>query len=128
MSKTDTHEKETATVSQNYGITEKGKQWIKEHGYDGHSIYRSDAIPFADLGLSDKESKKLIRKYESDTSDYKSTIFKDGKIVPELEGVYLLSLWYAIAGHLGVADAGLMFQGRGSQARALCDSILSQIE
>jgi hypothetical protein len=109
-------------------VTDKGKAWIKEHGFDGHSIYRADAIPFADLGLDKAAAKRLVQTFKSDTRNPKSTIFKDGRVVKETRGVYLLNLWHAIADNLGVGNAGAMFYGRGSQARALCSAIVKTLE
>jgi len=110
------------------GITPKGKAWIKENGFDGHTIWNPDGVPFSDLGLDERDKKRLIRKFKSDTSDPKSTIWKDGQIVDELTGVHNLALMGAIAGKLNVGNAGAMFFGRGSQARALTNAILNIID
>ena len=108
-------------------ITDKGKKWLEENGNDGHSIWKAESVPFADLGLDKIEAKRLVQTFKSDTSDPKSTIFKDGKIVKELEGVYSLSLLSAVAGKLGVEDAGGFLFGRGSRARALNAAILAKL-
>lgn len=129
--KTNSKTQPTASECQKFGITPKGVQWIKENGYDGHSILMAEGVPFSDLGLTDADRKRLVQTYRSDTSSPKSTIFKDGRIVPECEGVYLLPLWQAIAAHMKLDDAlaraGMLF-GRGSAARVLCDAILSELE
>src|SRR5215813_300450 len=109
-------------------ITEKGKAWIKENGWDGHTIWTADGVPFADLGLDEADKKRLTQRHVSDTSSPKSTIFKDGQIVGMCDGVHNLSLMRAIAGKLGVGDAGAMFMGRGSEARALTNAILNIID
>lgn len=110
-------------------ITKKGIEWIRENGYDGHSIWLPDAVPFEDLGLDEKQKKQLIQTFRSDTSDPKSTIFKDGKIVKEISrGVNSLSLLSVIAHNLGVGNAGAFLMGRGSRARVLTDAILQQFE
>ena len=108
-------------------ITEKGKKWLEENGYDGHTIWKPSFVPFSDLGLDASDKKRLVQTYKSDTSDPKSTIFRDGKIVKDCEGVYALSLISAIAGKLGVGDTGSFLMGRGSRARALCAAILAKL-
>jgi len=109
-------------------ITPKGIEWIKQFGYDGHSIWKPECVPFDDLGLDEKQQKRLIQTIKSDTSDPKSTIYKDGQVVKELTGVYSLSLLQAIATNLGVGDAGGFLFGRGSRARVLTDAILQTLE
>jgi len=110
-------------------ITKKGIAWIKEHGWDGHTIWSPQGVPFEDLGLDEKQAKRLIQDFRSDLSDPKSTIFKDGKVVKEISGgVHSLSLLSMIACNLGVGRADGAFFGRGSRARALTNAILQQLE
>jgi hypothetical protein len=107
-------------------MTKKAVEFINEWAGDGHSIIREDAIPWDDLGVADLRG-KLCHKFKSDTSDPKSTIFKDGVIQTEVEGVYVLDLWWAIGNRLGVGDGARMFMGRGRQAQALCEAILQKV-
>ena len=109
-------------------ITPKGIEWLKEFGNEGHSIWKADSVPFDDLGLDEKQQEALIQTFESDTSDPKSTIFKDGQIVKKVEGVHSLTILSVIARNLGVGNADGMLMGRGNRARALTAAILGILD
>ena len=108
-------------------VTKKGKAFIQEWFGEGHSILKEEAVPFADLGLDKTDRDLLVMDFMSDTSDPKSTIFKDGKVVDKVRGVNSLMLWAAVAGRLGVESGHKAFFGRGTQARVLCEAILKKI-
>jgi hypothetical protein len=103
-------------------ITPQGVAWLKENGWDGHTIWKT--VPFRDLGLDADDEKRLTRTFKSDP---KSSIFKDGEAVPKVTGVYGLSVVQRVADKLGVGDAGNMFFGRGRRARALTEAILEKV-
>jgi hypothetical protein len=110
-------------------MTKKGIEWIRENGWDGHSIWKTEFVPFDDLGLDEEQKQLLTQTFRSDTSSPTSTIFKDGKIVKEIsKGVYSLSLLSTIAHNLGVERADGHLSGRGSRARALTAAILKQFD
>jgi len=108
-------------------MTKKGIEFVNEWCGDGHSILHECAIPWQDLGISDMKG-KLCRKYKSDTASPTSTIYKNGVALKEVEGVYVLDLWYTIARRLGVGDEARMFMGRGRQAQVLCSAILHKVQ
>ena len=86
---------------------------------DGHSL-----VPvkyFTDREIEIPED--LIQRHYSDPSDHKSTIFVGGKPVEYFDGVYSLDFHYWIADVIGVEHAAALFEGRGSQARAICSAI-----
>jgi len=107
----------------NIKITKAGYNYIRARYGDGHSIVAPDSVPFSELGLSDDDKFRLTQTFESDMSHPKAMIFRKGKVVPKLTGVYLLKLWYAVARANGV-DASNNMSGRGFQARAVCDALL----
>jgi hypothetical protein len=116
-----------ADASQNR-ITEKGIAWIKENGWDGHTIWKPSGIPWSDLGLNGGDVKRLVNVHRSDRRDPKTTIFgKYGEIIDECNGVHNLPLLGAIADKLGVGGADGIFCGRGSRARALTNAILTAL-
>jgi hypothetical protein len=80
---------------------------------DGHSIYSPDFYVGFDVG-------SIAYCHTSDGTG-KGTIFTDGEPVKELVGVYNLEFLYMIAGHCGVKYESKY--GRGSQARAIVDSL-----
>lgn len=86
---------------------------------DGHTIMAPEYYEGFDVS-------SLIQTYESDLSSGKSTIFKDGEVVNEVEGVYNLTFLYHIAGNVGVQYRSCM--GRGSQARAIVDSLKEWVD
>mgnify|MGYP000105373206 CR=1 FL=1 len=81
---------------------------------DGHTIMAPDYYEGFDVS-------SLIQVYKSDTRSGKSTIFKDGEVVEEVEGVYNLSFLYHVATMAGVRYRDCM--GRGTQARIIVDAL-----
>ncbi len=87
---------------------------------DGHTIFTPEA--FTEIGAPPAIVAQHTDCYESDLSDYKSTIFgSDGKPVPQLLGVYGLPLIEVICADLGIEYECKM--GRGFQAAACRDAI-----
>jgi hypothetical protein len=93
--------------------------YLKEDGDDGWTIW--DPSKFTEMGF--ELADLPVQAHESDTSDPKSTIFKDGKIVKKLVGVYNLTFLHRLAIAVG-ADTSTGKFGRGSQARELTGRIL----
>lgn len=81
---------------------------------DGHTVWRTE--PLQKL-LPQEYVEEVTNKFESDTGHYKTTIFKNGEVVPETTGVYGLSLYRRIARDLGLP--GSEMGGRGFAARDL---------
>ena len=72
---------------------------LREVAGDGWTIFRPSAFPMLPEGILAAYS----HRYESDTSDHKSTIFgKDGEVLPAVEGIYGLSLVEGIASAYGI--------------------------
>lgn len=89
---------------------------------DGHSIFRPSFYE-PHFSLDELKDAGLIQRYESDTSNPKSTIFdSEGNVMEYLYGVYNLSFLYWLARQLNVTEYRECF-GRGSQAQALVDAI-----
>lgn len=85
------------------------------HG-DGHTIYMPSAY---EPHFTADELRPITQTFESDTSSHKSTIYKDGQVVPEVVGVYNLHFLMWVRDQLGIkrySTAG----GRGSAA---CDYV-----
>lgn len=82
---------------------------------DGHGFY--DPAFLTELGVPQEMADSVTHEYTSDTSNYKATIFKDGKIVKKTVAVYSLSLYRTIADSLGLPGSDKF--GRGSEAREL---------
>ncbi len=82
---------------------------------DGHTIFKPSA--FLEAGVDPALIERYSRKYESDTSDHKSTIFgEDGQPIVEVVGVYGLSILSGLVYNLGLTCESYM--GRGFQAQA----------
>jgi len=101
---------------------EKTLAWLKA-GVDGHTIFAPDH--YYEAGLSKKFVKKYIRRHHSDGS-YKGDIFKDGKIVESLTGVYELSILEGLCYALHVEHEEKM--GRGTQARVCASALIKFLE
>jgi hypothetical protein len=87
---------------------------------DGHTIFSPEHYaPHFPL----TEIAPLGRTYESDGSP-KGTIFRDGKAMPSVSGVYNLAFLYWLAEQVGAdaTDARRMM-GRGFQAQSLVAAI-----
>lgn len=82
---------------------------------DGHTIFKPSA--FLEAGVNPAFVERYSQKYESDTSDYKSTIFgEDGRPIVEVVGVYGLSILGGFVHNLGLTYESKM--GRGFQAQS----------
>jgi hypothetical protein len=97
--------------------------YLHEDGSDGWTIWAPSK--FTDMGFTLKDLP--VHTHKSDTSNHKSTIFKDGKVVKKLEGVYNLTFLRRLAGAVGAnTDTGMF--GRGSDARVLTTRILEKLK
>ncbi len=82
---------------------------------DGHTIfYTHHYEPHFPESLLKKW--RLVQTFKSDTSSAKSTIFKDGEIVPEVHGVYNLLFLSRLARELGL-ELDWYPNGRGFEAQ-----------
>jgi hypothetical protein len=92
--------------------------YLNKSGSDGWTIWLPSK--FTDMGFDLADLP--VRKHKSDTSDPKSTIFNNGEVVKELEGVYNLTFLRKLADAVGAdTDTGML--GRGSDARVLTQRI-----
>jgi len=110
--------------------TDKIVNLLREIGGDGHSIYPKEFF-IEKWEIPEEVIKYSERKLISDPSNPKTMIFKDGELMDELEGVFVLDLHYTIADNLGlsetIAKAGQK-QGRGFQAQELCNGIMDYLK
>jgi len=95
---------------------------------DGHTIYSPTfyAPYFTEAEL---EEAGLVRRYTSDTSSSKSTIYdpEKGEPVDYVDGVYNLTFLTWLAAELGVTDYRECF-GRGSQAQVIVSAIMEVMD
>jgi hypothetical protein len=100
------------------------KTLIKNHEElldgDGHSILPSEY--YTELEVPQEVLEGLKKKIESNHSDHKTTIFKDGQIVDELIGIWNLEFLERVATLLSVKDYQPKI-GRGFQAQEICSAI-----
>jgi len=91
---------------------------------DGHTIFKMEA--FTELGVPEELIRRYAYEHESDTSDYKSTIFDDaGKIIPKLMGVYGLDVIESMTHDLGLPGSSKM--GRGFRAQECREQIRNHL-
>ena len=86
---------------------------LEKIGYDGHTIWEVGVLEKFPATLQ----KRFTKTYESDGSP-KGSIYKDGKMVKSLKGVYGLSVLRGLADDLGLEYNGNVF-GRGTEARKI---------
>lgn len=93
---------------------------VEMFGDDGHSILNADALR-ADSTIPTSVIDHFETVEKSDGS-YKGSIFstKTGERMPELRGIYCLSVIRSLAGYYGVTSTKF---GRGSEARELTAGI-----
>ena len=102
------------------------KDFVEFAGGDGHSIYSPQI--FLDIGFDAAFVKQFTSEHDSDDT-YKGSIFKDGKRVASLEGVYALDFAYGVAEDIGADQlAALHMRGRGFQAQALAVAINTKMK
>ena len=87
---------------------------------DGHSIM--DPTFYTDAGF---DCEHLTTEFESDTSNPKSTIFKNGVIQEKVKGIWALDFHYWIASECGLMRGKDYDEkiGRGSQAQAIAGAL-----
>lgn len=102
------------------------KKVLETIGGDGHSIHKPEL--YLDAGMPAEFVGAHTVKYKSERSNYKRTIFTDGKPVNELTGVYALDMLYAIAANIGADEREAHSKiGRGFQAGALTEAIYRKL-
>lgn len=89
---------------------------------DGHTIFKVEA--FTGLGVPQELIEQYVQDFESNTSDYKETMFDNqGKIIPKLKGVYGLDVIESINREFELPYPDKI--GRGSRAdvcrNQICD-------
>jgi len=91
---------------------------------DGHTLFKVEA--FTDLGVPQELIDRYAHEHESNTSDYKSTIFDDsGNVIPKIVGVYGLEVIESLTRDLGLPGSGKM--GRGFRAQECREQIRNHI-
>lgn len=96
---------------------------------DGHTLYKPDALVAA--GFPSSFIKEYTFVHKSDYSNPKYVIFgNDGNPVDEMSAVTALTLHYAVASSLDLAEGRdyESYGGRGSQARAIAEAIRETIK
>jgi|LauGreDrversion2_6_1035139.scaffolds.fasta_scaffold00079_14 hypothetical protein len=94
------------------------RKLLKVIGNDGHSIWTAKV--FREVGMG-RFVKRFERVFKSSKTDPKHAIFKDGKLLKELKGIYGYDVLFGICTDLGLKYEDKM--GRGFQARCWTDSI-----
>jgi len=102
------------------------QQFVKEAGGDGHTLFYPKF--FTDMGFDSEFVNKFTHEHESDGS-HKGSIYKDGKRVEKVAGVYVLDFAYGVAYDIG-ADTGPANRkmGRGFQAQELAVAINNRLK
>lgn len=110
---------------------EKNKGQIKKIletiGGDGHMIWKVE--PFVEAGLPQDWIDMNTHVLKSDRSNFKSTIFNEGKVVESVKGIYGLDCLWQIANDID-ADTKIASTkiGRGFQAGELTTAIMKKLE
>jgi hypothetical protein len=87
---------------------------------DGHTIFKVEA--FTKLGVPQELIDRFTEEFESDTSNYKETIFDhNGNVIPKMVGVYGLDVIESINRELGLPASDKL--GRGFRARHCAEQI-----
>jgi hypothetical protein len=94
---------------------------------DGHTIFKMEA--FTKLGVPEELIERYAEEHESETSDYKSTIFDDhGKIIPKMKGVYGLDVIESINREFGLPASTKFGRGfRADQCRRQIKDFIGQV-
>lgn len=96
---------------------------LDDIGGDGHTIYASSILS----EFPDAIQNRFTFRHRSKKGDPTRTIFaEDGSTLPNVDGVYGLSVLGAICNDLGIDCAS--YHGRGSQAREYTSRILAHFE
>ena len=91
---------------------------------DGHTIFKLDA--FTSLGVPQELIERYAHEFESDTSDYKNTIFDNqGNVISKIKGVYGLTVIESINSEFGLPASNKF--GRGFRADVCRDQIKKHI-
>lgn len=88
-------------------------------GGDGHTLF--DPVAYVEAGLTMELTNYFTQPHRSDGQTAKGSIFRDGKVVPEVTAIYGLTVLEHIANALELQMP--VFHGRGFKARALHTAI-----
>lgn len=92
------------------------KELLKTIGHDGHTIWDPSILK----NFPEDIQNRFIRKHKSDGS-YKGSIWNEGTMVKELQGIYGLQLLQTICNDLNLEYEGKI--GRGFQAQVCTEAI-----
>ena len=102
---------------------------VEAIGGDGWSIFPVDW--YTDHGIPIELIEPLEEVLKSNLAHPKSTIFKDGKPVDSMKGVYTLRVLYEIAANLSIDEEArqkaFVKLGRGTQASELSNAIIEYL-
>jgi hypothetical protein len=121
-------EKEMARKKKEWpkGLTREAvREVIRKFGHDGHTIWDPQGIK--DCGIPDEIVKKWTH-VERSNGTPKGTIFNDGKILDELEGVYGLSMLANLAYMVNADTSKCDAIGRGTLASQYTNAILEALK
>ena len=86
---------------------------------DGHSIFRPEW--YTNEGFDCEHLSEVL---ESNISDHKETIYKDGKVINSCKGIHTLTFLYWVAGECGLTRGDYEeYHGRGRQAQAIASAL-----
>jgi hypothetical protein len=91
---------------------------LEQIGGDGHSVWKPELLDIFPTPLK----ARFIRDIESDTSDWKSTLYdNDGNVIESIKAFYGLTVLECICADLGLEVGS--FMGRGFRAQAATEAI-----
>lgn len=88
-------------------------------GDDGHTLF--DPVAYVKAGLTMELTSYFTQPHRSDGQTAKGSIFREGEVVPEVTGIYGLTVLEHISNALELPMP--VFHGRGFKARALHTAI-----
>jgi len=94
---------------------------------DGHTIFKMEA--FTKLGVPEELIKRYAYEHESNTSNYKETIFdSQGNVMSKVLGVYGLDIIESMTHDLGLPGSSKMGRGfRAQECREQINNHLGQV-
>jgi len=98
---------------------------VEKIGGDGWSIFDVNDEIFANLPDDLKDRVKMVHKSDGTP---KGSIWKDGEIQPQMEGIYALDLMGLLAVHVGAdTTEARKKMGRGFRSSALAKAIVEKL-
>lgn len=95
---------------------------LKEIGNDGHTIWPVEVL----AAFPPELQRRFVETHLSSATDPTRAIYKNGKVVDQLKGVYGLHILFALAQDLSVHYKDAL--GRGTQARYLTEALNKHLE